>query len=155
MKQRLDKNEELKQGYKEIIKEQLSSGIIEEVKDGGEIGKVTCLPHKEVIKEEKSTTKIRVVFDASTKKRDAVSLNKILYKGPSLTPKLFTLIKFRIYPIAISADIVKAYLQIGVVEEHRDYLRFLWFSNINGKKLEVIKYRFTRVIFGATVLIFC
>ena len=73
------------------------------MKDGGEIGKVTYLPRKEVIKEEKSTTKIRVVFDASAKKRDAVSLNEILYEGPSLTPELFTLlIKFRIYPIAIS-----------------------------------------------------
>ena len=95
------------------------------MKDGGTNGNVTFLPHK-VIKKQRSTTKIRIVFDASAKKRDAVSLNEILYKGPSLTPELFTLlIKFRIYPIAISADIVKAYLQIGVVEQHSNFVTLM------------------------------
>ena len=59
--------------------------------------------------------------------------------------------QFRLYPIAITADIEKAYIQINIEEEHRDYLRFLWFTNLfNDEKVKVCKYRFTRVIFGAT-----
>ena len=54
------------------------------------------------------------------------------------------------YPIAITGDIVKAYLQISVDEKDRDLLRFLWFKNLfNEHQVELCKYRFTRVIFGA------
>ena len=92
LKRRLDKNSSLKIAYNAKITEQLQSGIIEECKDAGKIGAVTYLPHREVIKSDRKTTKIRVVFDASVKKGNDVSLNEILYKGPSLTPKLFKLL---------------------------------------------------------------
>ena len=81
-----------------------------------------------------------------------MSLNDVLYTGPCLNPERYRLLlQFRLYPIAITADIEKAYLQINIEEEHRDYLRFLWFTNLfNDEKVKVCKYRFTRVIFGAT-----
>ena len=44
----------------------------------------------------------------------------------------------------------KAYLQISVDEKERDLSRFLWFKNLfNEHQVELCKYRFTRVIFGA------
>ena len=74
-----------------------------------------------------------------------------MYKGPSLNPELFgLLLKFRIHPIAITADIEKAYLQINVDEGHRDFLRFLWYKDVYAEVPEIVKYRFCRVIFGAT-----
>ena len=45
-------------------------------------------------------------------------------------------------------DIEKAYLQININEEHRDYLRFLWYLNLQEES--IISYRFTRVILGVT-----
>ena len=151
LKRRLGKNSSLKIAYDAIITEQLQSGIIEECKDAGKIGAVTYLPHREVIKSDWTTTKTRVVFNASVKKGNDVSLNEILYKGPSLTPELFKLLlKFRIHPIAICADIEKAYLQINVHADHRDYSRFLFYRNIHDPNSELVLYRFTRVIFGAT-----
>ena len=56
---------------------------------------------------------------------------------------------FRIHNIAITSDLEKAYLQIFVAPEHRNYLRFVWYQSLNDADLEIIKYRFTRVIFDA------
>ena len=124
-------------------------GIIEEVQTKGDTGQVVYLPHEEVVKENRSTTKLRIVFDASAKYKDTMSLNDVLYKGPCLNADLYSLLlKFRVHPIVLTADIEKAYLQININEEHRDYLRFLWYRNL--KEESIIRYRFTRVIFGVT-----
>ena len=124
-------------------------GIIEEVQTQRDTGQVVYLPHEEVVKEDRSTTKLRIVFDASVKYKDTMSLNDVLYKGPCLNADLYSLLlKFRVHPIVLTADIEKAYLQININEEHRDYLRFLWYRNL--KEESIIRYRFTRVIFGVT-----
>ena len=53
-----------------------------------------------------------------------------------MIPKLFhILVKFRLHPIALVADIEKVFLMIGITEEDRDKLRFLWFENPNLKRL--------------------
>ena len=110
-KKRVDGDEELK--TEKVFKEQLDCGVIERTEGPGLPGSTAYLPHREVLKNESASTKIRIVFDGSAKRKDNVSLNDILYKGPSLTPSLYELlIKFRLYPIAITADIEKAYLQI-------------------------------------------
>ena len=151
LKERLDGNRELLKHYDDIFQEQLQAGIIEEVHDEGECGNVTYLPHREVVKDQSVTTKVRIVFDASARLKGQLCLNDILYKGPCLNPELYNLLlQFRVYPIAITGDIEKAYLQISVDEKDRDLLRFLWFKNLfNEHQVELCKYRFTRVIFGA------
>ena len=37
---------------------------------------------------------------------------------------------------------------MGIDEDHRDYLRFLWYRNLHEES--IIKHRFARVIFGVT-----
>jgi len=55
-----------------------------------------------------------------------LSLNNCLQIGPNLIPKLFDiLVKLRSHPIALVADIEKAFLMIGITEEDRYKLRFL------------------------------
>ena len=80
------------------------------------------------------------------------SFHFFLYTDPCLNPELYRLLlQFRLYPIAITADIETAYLQFTIEEEQRDYLRFLWFKNLfNDEKVKVSKYHFTIVIFGTT-----
>ena len=59
-----------------------------------------------VCKDSSSTTKLRVVFDASAKSSNGISLNDILMVGPTLYPSITDiLIRFRSYKVAISADI--------------------------------------------------
>ena len=89
---RLARVEILLRKYDQIFQDQLNEGIIEEVSTEGSIGNITYLPHKEVVKNERSTTKLRIVFDASAKLRNAVSLHDILYTGPCLNPELYKLL---------------------------------------------------------------
>lgn len=82
-----------------------------------------------------------------------MSLNKCLDTGPNLNPELLSvLLKFRENRIAVTADIEKAFLQISIVENDRDALRFLWTNTIPklGEKDQVCVMRMTRVPFGAT-----
>ena len=37
-----------------------------------------------------------------------------------------------------------------MAEEHRDFVRFLWFKDINETPRKIISLRFTRVVFGLT-----
>ena len=78
------------------------------------------------------------------------SLNDILYSGPCLLLLIEDiLLQFLLGRIAVVADIQQAFLQILVNECHRNYLRFLWYSNIfDEKRLKV--YRFGQVLFGLT-----
>ena len=79
------------------------------------------MPHQAVIKEDHSSTKLRLAFGA-TSKIIGPSLNDTLYKGPCLTPILFdALLRFRFNPIGIVEDIEKAHLQMSVGHSRRDF----------------------------------
>ena len=108
----------------------MQSGIIEQVdcaKRPG-VGKVYYLPHHGVLCREALTTKLRVVFAASSKpSNDSPSLNECLYSGPALNATIFNvLLRFRDKRIALAGDIEKAFLSVGITEEDRDVLRFVW-----------------------------
>ena len=81
LKVRLREKPQVLKQYDDVIKDQLEQGIIEIVDDKKEIdiNNVTYLPHREVIKEDKKSAKLRIVFDASAKGRNGVSLNDCLY----------------------------------------------------------------------------
>ena len=110
--------------YDDVIKDQLESGIIEKVNNEESVasGKVHYLPHREVIRLDKETTKLRIVFDTSARS-PGPSLNDCLYIGPPMSPLLYNiLLRFRIHKTALMADIEKAFLNISIVPEHRDFL---------------------------------
>jgi len=68
------------------------------------------LPIHGVKKERRSSTKLRVVFDASAKSSNGVSLNDTLLPGPSLYPLLMkVLIHFRQHNFGLTADISKMF----------------------------------------------
>ena len=95
-------------------------GIIETVSEPGKKRKHN-IAHHPVIREDKDTTKLRMVFDASAK-IFGPSLNEYLYKGPQLTLLIFDiLLLFRAQVIALTADIEKAFHQISVDNDDRDY----------------------------------
>ena len=66
------------------------------------------------------------------------------------------------YPVKISFSCCcidfryrKAFLQINVNENDRDYLRFLWFDKIFSDQPKIVRNRFVRVVFGVTSSPFC
>ena len=89
--------------------------------------KFPYLPHRPVLREDKETTKIRAVFDASCA-LDGQTLNDYSYSGPNLLSKIFdVLLRFQFNFIAILANIKQAFLNAEISKEHRDFQRFLWY----------------------------
>jgi hypothetical protein len=134
--------------YKEIIDEQREVGIVEPA-DQPAIGTEFFIPHKPVVRPNAESTKIRVVYNASARAYEgAPSLNECLHTGPPLQNKLWNvLVRSRFYPVALSGDIQKAFLQVRIRANDRDALRFHWQES--GKS-EVETLRFTRALFGLT-----
>lgn len=95
----------------------------------------------------KKPEKIRGVF-ASSAEFNGMSLNKILTTGPNLTNNLQgILIRFPKEKCAIVADIEQMFYSFLVREDHRDYLRFLWYKD-NDPDAPLIEYRMTAHAFG-------
>lgn len=104
------------------------------------------LPHHAVVKEDSTTTKTRVVFDASCKTTNGISLNDSMLIGPALQDSLFNLlIRWRSHKIVIKADIEKMYRQILVSDTHQQYQRIVWRNN---PKDELKDYQLRTVTFG-------
>ena len=151
--QRLKKDPHLLQMYSAIIQEQLERGIIEKVCSKSKQGVIQhYIPHHAVITPTKSTTKVRVVYDASAKTRQInKSLNECLYRGPVMLPDLCgLLIRFRMHTIAVVADVEKAFLSVGLQPQDRDVTRFLWLKNPKKVTVEgnLQVFRFCRIPFG-------
>lgn len=90
------------------------------------------LPHHAIVRSDKDTTKLHVVYDASSK----VDGKPSLLVGPKFNQKIFDiLVRFRSYQTALTADIEKAFLMIAVEEGDRDILRFLWVNDIDDEEV--------------------
>ncbi|XP_035219668.1 uncharacterized protein LOC118192761 [Stegodyphus dumicola] len=134
--------------YDDVFNEWVRDGIIEIVDKDEKKG-------HPVIKTGVTTTKIRPVFDASTKDSKGNSLNNCLEKGPNLlelVPKL--IMQFRKKKaIGVTSDIKKAFLQISLNPEDRKYFKFLWWKDLSRRE-EIITFRHCRVVFGASPSLF-
>ena len=150
--QRLLKNPNVLQAYSDIIKEQLDQGIIGAVVNPNDttVGHVHYLPHHAIVRDDKQTTKVCVVYDGSARSVRTLYLsNNCLLTGPNLIPKLSDiLIRFRWNTIAITTDIEKAFLMIGINQRDRNLLCFLWLKEPGNVNREVCHFRFTRLVFG-------
>ncbi|KFM71288.1 hypothetical protein X975_00963, partial [Stegodyphus mimosarum] len=130
--------------YREIINDQKQNGVIEECeRDEHEY----FMPHRAVVREDKETTKVRIVFNCSSKSKGNLSLNDCLETGPNLNPNILDVIlKFRNYKIAFSGDIEKAFLMIKISERDRKFLKFLWYSDNPNEEYKIMRMK--RLPFG-------
>lgn len=105
------------------------------------------LPTHSVFKESSTTTKLRVVFDASASTTTGSSLNDQLLAGPNLYPQLVSiLVNFRRYPVGMTADVGKMFREISLHPEERNYHRFL----MSGESGDIEDWRMTMLTFGIT-----
>lgn len=104
---------EMKQQYVDFITEYIELGhckVISEIDDR----ETNFMPHHCVLKPTSSTTRLRVVFDASAQPSTGVSLNDMLMIGPVIQDDLFSIIlRFRTLKYVFTADISKMYRQVG------------------------------------------
>ncbi|GFX30308.1 integrase catalytic domain-containing protein [Trichonephila clavipes] len=148
---RFGHDSELYQQYREIIRDYTEQGIIEEVKteitDNKLKRPVYYLPHQAIRKDGRLTSKTRIVFDAGSHQNNELSLNDCFWPGINLNPNLLDiLINFRLNAIAFCSDIKQAFLQICLVDKHKDAVRFLWSDDepCVHKRPKLQEYRFNR-----------
>ena len=146
---KLKKNPELARKYQDVINSYISKGHAKKLtpeESKGMTSKTWYLPHHAVLNPNKPG-KVRVVFDAASK-YDRVCLNDKLLAGPDLLNNLVgILMRFRSRKIGIMVDVEQMFHQVGVCEEDRDSLRFLW-RDLDETRLPD-EYQMTVHVFGA------
>nr|CAH7740561.1 unnamed protein product [Callosobruchus chinensis] len=150
MERKFSKNVEFKQLYTSFMNEYERLGHMTRINES-ELHSTTSrgtfyLPHHGVIKNESTTTKLRVVFDGSCKSSTGLSLNDTLKVGPKLQDDLVDiLIRFRKHSYVIVADVEKMYRQVKIDENQRDLQRIVWRKNETD---EIGHYRLNTVTYG-------
>ena len=99
-----------------------------------------------------TTTKLRVVFDASTRSSTGVLLNNRLLVGPKVhTPLIDVLLEFRQHRVALTTDISKMYCGALLHEAQCDVHRFVLRRHEHD---ELKDYRLMRLTFGVSAFSF-
>ncbi|KAL0858718.1 hypothetical protein ABMA27_011195 [Loxostege sticticalis] len=133
LEKRLNKNEVFKSKFTEVMDEYLSSEHMELVKEEEQDNPdAVYVPILAVVREDRVTTRVRVVCDSSCKGKDGISINDLMMKGPVLQGDLrHLLMRWRKHVCCLVADITKM---------------LLWRPD---PKSAVKAYRMLRVSFGS------
>ncbi|XP_062535197.1 uncharacterized protein LOC134204396 [Armigeres subalbatus] len=129
LEKRLGRDDKLREAYCAFLEEYEALGHMQLV-SRTEITESRCyLPHHPVVKEDSTTTKVRVVFDASAQTTSGLSLNDGLLAGPVIQDDLRSIIlRSRTRQIMLVADIEKMFRQIQVCPENCRFQSILWRS---------------------------
>ena len=114
--------------YNHVIQDHLDKGIVEAV-PADKTGPRTThyLPHHAVTCQDKSTTRISVVYDISANGAKRPSLKDFIQKGFKFNQLLFDLlVQFRSCKFSLKVDLRKAFLMVAVGKADQDVLQFIW-----------------------------
>ncbi|XP_062538557.1 uncharacterized protein LOC134206842 [Armigeres subalbatus] len=139
----------------EFLQEYESLDHMEEVNSRASCSPQFFLPHHAIHRPESSTTKTRIVFDGSCRSSTSLSLNEILFVGPTVQPALYsTVINIRLPRYAVTADAEKMFRQIWVHPEDRMYQQILFRTNpsesVRIYQLKTVTYGLASLPFHAT-----
>ncbi|XP_072400810.1 uncharacterized protein [Diabrotica undecimpunctata] len=85
------------------------------------------IPHRAVIREQATSTKLRIVYDFSAKSTSGYSLNDLTLKGYQVQDNLFDILcRFRTFKFILTADIKMMYREIEMSPKHRYLQNILW-----------------------------
>lgn len=88
------------------------------------------VPHHGVVRESSTTTKLRVVYDASASSTSGKSFNDIQMVGPTVQEDLLSiLLRFRQHLFVITGDIEKFYRAVLVEPSQRPLQQILFRFN--------------------------
>lgn len=143
---RLQKKPALLSEYSGFLKEYEALGHMEKVQESDTILNAVYIPHRPVIRDSSSTTRLRVVFNASSVTTNGTSLNDHLHIGHKLQREIGgVLSSWRRHRFVYIADIEKMFRQILVHREDTDYQRIVFRPESDGP---VQKYRLLTVTYG-------
>ena len=148
LERRFQRNPEYAEKYHKAISEYISLGHARKLNEDESAapGRIWYLPHHGVTSPSKPG-KVRVVFNCSARYQ-GTALNDVLLTGPDLlTSSNGVLMRFRLRPIAVMADIEKMYHQVRVIDEDQSVLRFLY--RPPGSSSKIVTYVMTVHVFGS------
>lgn len=154
VEKKLMQDKSLAHAYQSTIGDYIRKGYIREVPEmEPKPASEWFLPHFPVVRPEKSTTKVRIVFDGLAQ-QDGKSLNTESLPGPKLQSDIVDiLVRFRKEPFALVGDVRKMYHQLILRPVDRPLHRFLY------RKLDCDDsprvFEFQRFIFGGCYCPFC
>ncbi|GFX85318.1 DUF1758 domain-containing protein [Trichonephila clavipes] len=131
--------------YAEFLKEYEELGHLERVVESSEPPTHYYIPHHGVLRPEKLTTKLRIVFNGSSPTTTGISLNDILLKGEVKEDVFETISRFRRHKFAFTTDIQKMYRQILINPDQQDLQRIIW---KHGLDAEILTYRLKTFTYG-------
>lgn len=122
LERRLTNDPELREKYINFMREYERLGHMEAIPDQHmDPSQCYFIPHHPV------TAKFRVVFNASAKTSNGISLNDTQLAGPQLQDALVHIIlRFRRFEIAITGDVEKMFRQVEIDVRHRPWQQILW-----------------------------
>lgn len=140
---------EYEKEYSEFLSEYENLGHIRPVPvPTNQTDQICYIPHHAVIRESSTTTRLRVVFNASSVTSNGTSLNDHLLAGPKLQSEITSVIlQWRRHKFVYAADIAKMYRQILVDSRDLDYQRILWKAPSSEEPRE---YQLLTMTYGTT-----
>ena len=140
LKNKLYKNPKIPDQYKEIVSDQLKCNTVRTCTNE-DINSSYCMTHTAVIREDKQTTQVQMVYNCNSKtNRNQKSVNDFLEWGVNLYPNLLdAILKFLENQVAFRRDLKKAFLMIEISEEDRKYLKFLWFPEESDNSVQMLQ----------------
>jgi len=147
LKRRIDTNSDLKSEYSAFLNEYEQLHHMRKVQPStASNSQIVYLPHHPVIRETSTTTRLRIVFNASSLTANGTSLNSHLEIGPKLQTELTSiLLRWRQHKYVYTADIAKMYRQILIDARDRDYQRIVWY---NSDHSTIQDYQLLTVTYG-------
>ncbi|XP_055613269.1 uncharacterized protein LOC129759772 [Uranotaenia lowii] len=142
---RLNRDSDLRNQYIAFMEEYIELGHMQKVEENLLV-KRCFLPHHPVLKESSTTTKLRVVFDASCKTSSGTSLNDGLLAGPVIQEDLRSIIlRCHTKQVMVVADVEKMFRQIFITPADRPLQSILWRKSLSD---EVAVYELNTVTYG-------
>lgn len=132
LEKRMERNPQLKESIHQKIEEYLDKGYAYKA-DMEELlhtdpRKIWYVPLG-AVSNAKKPGKVRIICDARAQ-IEGVSLNSVLLKGPDLMTSIISIIfGFRLYKVAVSADVQEMFHQLLIRSADKHAQRFLWRSN--------------------------
>lgn len=148
IQKRMQADKKFAEQYTNAINEYIKTGHLIPLTKQQQQTQGYYIPHHAIIKEERITTKVRIVYDASATGDTGISLNNSLQIGPTIQPSLHKhLFRLRQSPIIVLADITKMYRQVNIHEQDHTWQRILWSESISTPPKH---YALTTVTFGVS-----
>lgn len=148
LERRFAQNVNLQKQYCDFMDQYFSLNHMELVEDSATSANVCYIPHHAIFKENSTSTKLRVVYDASHKTTNNKCLNEQMHSGPKLQQELTAIItRWRKHAVVFAADIEKMFRQIKVDKRDQDLQRIVWRSSTTER---MQSYRLTTVTYGTT-----